>query len=670
MIVKKVANPRQSASKAVRIGALVAYVGAPETTTGNEKCAYYGARGFLSDDPATQVREMIELAEAAPRSRDPIVHYILSYGEGERPTEDQIEQAVDIFLDECGRRRGRGPPVHDWTRHQVVYALHADTGHYHVHLVLSRVDPDTERAVKIDGGWDVEAGHRAGVRVEEMQGWRREKNKRYRLDDKGDLVRVKSNATELPRQPTQRQIDAERRTGEPSAARLAIERAGPIIERADSWANLHVRLRAVDMRYERTGSGAVVVVGDIAIKASRVGRGASRRALEARLGAYTPAEPEPPHAEPAAEASAQHALDPKDAAPLIAAARTWREVHDSLAASNYAYERKGSGAVIRAGTTVMKASQVARHATVAALERRLGPYEPALGTPSARDARPSAAEPDLWDDYWAEHAAQAAQVAEMRRQTDEARDRKLEAVRKAYEKERAVIAARDWRRRGDSLNLLRATLAHLHREQRKAARERHRKALAAIAVEHPRWPSFPAWVARRAAERGEAPARLVPRDGRQLGPPTPRRLNGYRARRAEQRVDYLDRRDEVAFIDRGHKIDVLHSCDEAAVLAALRLSAAKWGTVRANGNIRFRELCARLAEEHQLDVITGLEKPAEQPRASEPARHTPPPMPDRVPDPHLPTQAPRPEWPPAVRTHPEPMKPEPRPRRGRGGPEF
>ena len=666
MIVKKVANPRKSASKAVRIGALAAYIRAPEATSGNEKCTYYGARGFLSDDPATQALEMLELAEAAARSRDPVVHFIVSYGKGERPTQDQIEEAVDIFLEECGRRRGRGRSVHDWARHQVMYALHADTGHYHLHLVLSRVDPDTERAVKIDGGWDVEVGHRAGVRIEEVQGWRREKNKRYRLDDKGDLVRVKSNATELPRQPTQRQIDAERRTGEPSAARLAIERAGPIIERAESWADLHVGLRAIGMRYERTGSGAVVIVGDIAVKASRVARTGSRRALEARLGVYEPAEPELP----LTEAPAQHPRDPKDAAPLIAAARTWRELHDSLAAGGCAYERKGSGAVIRAGDSIMKASQVSRHATLAALERRLGSYEPARGTPSARDARPSAAEPELWDEYWAEHAAHAAQVAEKRRKADEARDCELEALRKAYEKERSMVAARDWRRRGDALNLLRATLAHLHRKQRNAARERHRKALAAIRAEHPRWPSFPAWVARRAAERGEAPATLVACDARRCGPPIPRSLNGYRARRAERRVDYLDRRDEVAFIDRGHKIDVHHNHDEAAVLAALRLAAAKWGTVRASGSLRFRELCARLAEAHELDVITGLEKPAEQPRVPEPVRHTPAPMPGPVPNPHLPAQVPRPELPPPRRTHPVPMNPNPKSRPRRSGREI
>ena len=650
MIVKKVTNPRKSASKAVRIGTLAAYIRAPETTSHTEKCAYYGARGFMTDDPAVQAVEMIELAEAASRSRDPITHYVLSYGDGERPTPEQIEEALDIFLEECGRRRGRGRSVHDWTRHQVMYALHADTGHYHVHLVLSRVDPDTERAVKIDGGWDVEAGHRAGVRIEEMQGWRREKNKRYRLTEQGELERVKTNATELPRQPTQRQIDAERRTGEPSAARTAIERAGPLIAQARSWAKLHAMLGANAMRYELAGSGATVAVGDVRVKASRVARGASLRALEARLGPYEPAEPEParaahpkdaapiiagarswaelhaglrtpglvyeptgsgarvhapdgaamkasevargaslrhletrlgpfvpdaerdtvPRPPPTAEAPAQDAPDPKDAAPIIAAATSWRELHEALAAGNYAYDRKGSGAEVRAGERTMKASQVSRHATLAALERRLGPYEPPAGTPSARDARPNNAEPDLWDEYWDEHAADAQEFAAKRRAADEARDRELAAVRKAYEEERVEVAARDWRQRGELLNLIRATLAHVHREERKAAHERHRKALAAVRAEHPRWPSFAAWRARRAEERGEAPAQLVPREERRRAPPTPRRIEGYRARRAERRVEYLDRHDEVAFRDHGHEIDVRHNRDEAAVLAALR----------------------------------------------------------------------------------------------------
>ena len=639
MIVKKVESPRKSASKAVRIDALAAYIRAPETASGTEKCAYYGARGFLTDDPSVQPLEMIELAEAATRSRDPITHYVLSYGKGERPRPKQIDAAVDLFLEECGRRRGRGPALHDWTRHQVMYALHSDTGHYHVHLVINRVDPETERAVKIDGGWDVEVGHRAGVRIEQTQGWQPEQNKRYRLANDGDLVRLKPNATELARQPTQRQIDAERRTGEQSAARVAIELAGPVIERAESWTDVHSGLRPLAMRYERRGSGAVVIVDDVPIKASRVGRRASLHALEARLGPYEPAEPERP-----VPARAE------DAAALIAAARSWTELHGSLAPQGFVYEKKGSGAVVRAGERVWKASEVSRHASLAALERRLGSFEPAPGTPGARDARPSGAEPDLWEAYWTAHATYAAELARKRREADDESDRELEALRRAYAEERAAIAARDWRQRGELLNFIRATLAHLYREQCKAARARHREALAALRAEHPRWPSFPAWLARRAEGRGEAPARLVPRDERRLGPPTPRRLEGYRGRRVERRVEYLDRRDEVAFIDRGHEIDVRHDHEEAAVLAALRLAVGQWGTVRANGSLRYRELCARLAKEHQLDVMTGLEAAAEQPSRPDATRSTPASTPGRVPDPHSPEVV----APPVPRTEPEP----------------
>ena len=43
------------------------------------------------------------------------------------------------------------------------------------------------------------------------------------------------------------------------------------------------------LRYERTGSGAVLWVGETAVKASRAGRDCSLRAVERRLGAYRPA---------------------------------------------------------------------------------------------------------------------------------------------------------------------------------------------------------------------------------------------------------------------------------------------------------------------------------------------------------------------------------------------
>ena len=62
MIVKKVPNPKKSASKAQRIGQLTSYVRSPESESPQEKCLYAGARGFLMDDAKSQTAEMIALS--------------------------------------------------------------------------------------------------------------------------------------------------------------------------------------------------------------------------------------------------------------------------------------------------------------------------------------------------------------------------------------------------------------------------------------------------------------------------------------------------------------------------------------------------------------------------------------------------------------------------------
>lgn len=67
----------------------------------------------------------------------------------------------------------------------------------------------------------------------------------------------------------------------------------------------------------------------------------------------------------------------EDAAPVILQARTWRELHDNLAAVGMRYERKGSGAIIFIGDQPIKASDVSRSASLSALQKRFGPYQPA-----------------------------------------------------------------------------------------------------------------------------------------------------------------------------------------------------------------------------------------------------------------------------------------------------
>jgi hypothetical protein len=274
MIVKKVKNPQKSASKSVRVDRLVDYICDPEHENSNEKCLYAGARGFISSDYASQKAEMLALSQEAVRSRDTINHYVLSWHEGEQPTPEHVEAAVTIFLDELGL-----------TGHQLMYGLHADTDNIHLHIAVNRVHPDTLKVIKPNRGFDIEAAHRAIARIEEVQGWQRERNGRYQVLENGDVARGMRDL-DAPRQPEQAKRDMEQRTGEKSAERIAIEEAAPIIKRAASWRELHEALAQKGMRYEKSGSGAMVFIGEVAVKASRADRAASLGKLQGRLGPY------------------------------------------------------------------------------------------------------------------------------------------------------------------------------------------------------------------------------------------------------------------------------------------------------------------------------------------------------------------------------------------------
>jgi hypothetical protein len=275
LIGKKVMNSKGGHSKAARIGSLLDYIRVPQTALSEERCVHYGGQGFLTASTGGHRAEMIALAQDAVRSADPVNHYILSWREGEVPALDQVDHAVTLLVDELGLRG-----------HQLVYGLHADTDNMHLHVVVNRVHPDTLRVIKINGGFDLEALHRAVARIEHAQGWQPEQRARYQVSLTGQVER---SPAEQARSPEQSKTDREAHCGIQSAERRAIEQAAPVIAAAASWESLHTGLAAVGMRYERTGSGAKVFVGDTPLKASSVARSASFANLQKRLGPYRPA---------------------------------------------------------------------------------------------------------------------------------------------------------------------------------------------------------------------------------------------------------------------------------------------------------------------------------------------------------------------------------------------
>ena len=271
MIVKYIANPKTQSSKESRIGSLLDYIEA-DGRADAQKAEYIGASGnFYSDSQQGQRAEMVALAMEATRSKDPVDHWLLSWKEGEQPTQAQCNEAVEILKRHLGMS----------SEHLAVFALHRNTENYHLHVVLNRVHPETLRVE--DKGWCIDKAHKAIAEIIHAQGWEAERNARYVADRSGQVTRASS--VREP-QPHSKARDHENATGEKSFERIAQEKAAPILRNAKSWAQVHEGLAQVDMRYERKGSGAMLWVGNQPLKASCIGREFTRSRMEERLGEF------------------------------------------------------------------------------------------------------------------------------------------------------------------------------------------------------------------------------------------------------------------------------------------------------------------------------------------------------------------------------------------------
>lgn len=153
------------------------------------------------------------------------------------------------------------------------------------------------KVVDPNHGFDIEAALKVVAQVEHKQGWTPEANALYTVQENGELVQRPKQKYEP--KPTQAARDFECATGAKSAQRIAQERGHAIISNARSWAELHGKLAEIGLCFEKKGSGAIVFVGDIAVKASSVDRAFSMKNLCKRLGNFTPGTyvPEPPKIE-------------------------------------------------------------------------------------------------------------------------------------------------------------------------------------------------------------------------------------------------------------------------------------------------------------------------------------------------------------------------------------
>jgi hypothetical protein len=302
----------------------------------------------------------------------------------------------------------------------------------------------------------------------------------------------------------------------------------------------------------------------------------------------------------------------EEAAPIIRRARSWRQLHETLGTAGMRFEKKGSGALLWIGDQPVKASAAGRDCSMSALQKRLGEFEPTvtpLPAPPLHKAGPrslDSSEPLLASyleqrqRFREERAKSAAyeghQRAEWRRLLDRQRQ------------ERAHILRGSWKGKGDLLNTLRSLTATQQAQEKADLRDRHKRERAAMARDRGRFPSYEDWLARSdrqaADEWRHRPRRPVTIEGSRFDQPTPRDIRAVTAVLDGGRVHYhLARSGRApAFTDRGKTIDIHQGRNREAVLAALQLSAQKWGDFWIRGDAQFKRNCVELAAEHGFKI--------------------------------------------------------------------
>jgi len=576
MIAKKVPNPKKSASKSERVGGLADYVTAPERENGLEKCIHCEAENFLTGTLDAQKLEMIALSQEGVKSKDPIDHWVLSWHHDEHPTPQQAKQAVALFIDHCGL-----------TGHQYLWGLHDDTENLHVHIAVNRVNPDTLKVIKINKGFDKEASQQAIALIEHAQGWRKEVNARYNIENGKPVLSEKGAIAKnygKPLEPGSTAKAMELQTGEKSAERIGIESAAPIIKNAVSWKQLHADLAAIGIRYERDGSGAKVYVGEIGIKASDVDRKASFGALQKRLGAYQPAK------EIHLNDYHHHTPQPYPAAPGENARHGLR----NLSECRLAHPEKGQQAS-RAG--VLHVDARADRPGTGGLRRAAGP-----GNSSGLAPQPLRPGQPGWKEYIVIRDTQKSAKnfdATVLQQRHGAEWAALLAKLKA---ERDAVLTGNWKGKGDLRNAMQSILATQQAAEKLALSEQHRAERKALQAQYKPLPQYKQWKEQPLIV-GEAARSLV--DQRITRDQQPARLSEFikaLTHTVDQRlhVTYqLNGRD--LFRDEGRTIRVLDLTSNAGIAAALAVAQQKYGNrLTLTGSPAFQQKAVAVAVANNL----------------------------------------------------------------------
>lgn len=263
-------------SKGTSFRALASYLVRGRTGDETERVAWTAGRNLPTDDPTLAATFMRATAEANARVEKPVYHLVLSFDPRDTLDRATMERVATHVLDRIGL-----------AEHQAILVAHQDRAHPHVHVMVNRVHPTTLKT------WDLSHEYRALQRVlratEQTFGLQVTPG---RLADAPERVAIGVSPFDRPETAMLTRGEVHQRTRMAAPSLITRVRAvADHVRDATSWAELEGRLaghgfRVVPGRDPRTqqARGLLITDGVMHVRASRIGRDFSQRALERRFG--------------------------------------------------------------------------------------------------------------------------------------------------------------------------------------------------------------------------------------------------------------------------------------------------------------------------------------------------------------------------------------------------
>jgi hypothetical protein len=239
----------------------------------------------------TAVAEMRSVAFENPRVTDPVYHYQLCWRPGERPSQAQWEEAARKTITDLG-----------FKEHQFLVVAHDDREHFHVHVLINRIHPETYRAHY--PGFSKRELDKSLREIEHAQGWKPSpglyrwdaqlghavKNSREDMTAYRERAGVGRVAQKMEHFQDAESLEAYAK-GTPAKELRDLLRKG-----GQNWQDVHVLLRNHGLELEKAERGGYTVRAinsELRVKASSAFRdnfsGRENRAhLEKQLGKWEP----------------------------------------------------------------------------------------------------------------------------------------------------------------------------------------------------------------------------------------------------------------------------------------------------------------------------------------------------------------------------------------------